>query len=110
MEDTKYNGWTNYETWRVALEMCDFEMEELTQIIENEASDVIDLMNYLKQHVGDILEGEANGDFNSFSYNYASAFTSRVNFHEIATHLFDSYYEDRRYKDSIEYAKSQPSY
>ena len=23
MNDTKYNGWTNYETWRVHLEMID---------------------------------------------------------------------------------------
>ena len=104
-----YNGWTNYETWRVNLEMCDFDMEEITDIIENYASDVSDMMDYLKQHVGDILEGEANGDFDSFSYNYASAFTARVNFHEIANHLFDSYYEDQKYKESIEYAKSQPT-
>lgn len=110
MEDKTYNGWTNYETWRVALELCDFEMDELTEIIENEASDVVDLMKYLKEHVAQILDSYTNGDFQSPLYSYAVAFTDNVNYHEIATSLFDSYYEDRRYKDSIEYAKSQPSY
>lgn len=110
MEDKTYNGWTNYPTWRVALELCEFEMDELIQIIENEASDVKDMMTYLQQHVGDILESEANGDFNSYSYNYASAFVSEVNFYEIATKLFDDYYEEQRHRDTIEYAKAHPLY
>lgn len=108
MEDKTYNGWTNYATWRVRLEICEFEMEDLREIIENECSDVVALMRYLKSYVEEVVFPDA--DDASLCASYALAFLDEVNYHEIANDLFDWYYEDQKYKDSIEYAKSQLSY
>ena len=75
METTKYNGWTNYATWRVNLEIIgDIEFEthqtadSLKEIVESIALD------QLPKHVG-------------LAYDYAEAFIDQVNFDEIAEHV-----------------------
>lgn len=70
----KYNGWTNYETWRINLEMFDggeyaeYTADELESIVE-------DTINYTTQ------EG--------FARNLALHFISKVNWQEIADHYND---------------------
>jgi hypothetical protein len=70
MTDTKYNGWTNYATWRVNLEMFDgFEPD-----YEMEADDYkLMAIEYL----------EADGTA-GIAFDYAMAFIDNVNWHEIA--------------------------
>jgi len=53
MRDTKYNGWTNYATWRINLEILgDIEFEEkvsadyLEDIVEDVARAFIDEVNF----------------------------------------------------------------
>jgi hypothetical protein len=69
MQNTKYNGWTNYETWRVNLEMFDGGdyVGWTAECFEDTARDTIEAT---------CPEGIARG--------YAMAFLSDVNWHEIA--------------------------
>jgi hypothetical protein len=84
---TDYNGWTNYATWRVNLEMIDgidptdYGLEKM---------DAYDLGEYLKEYCHDILEVEVK---KSFALDYALAFISEVNWREIAEHMIDAYPE-----------------
>ena len=69
-----YNGWTNYATWRINLEILgDIEFENKTS-----ADD-------LKEIVEDVVFSQyelGNGSF--LVEDYAKAFISEVNFYEIA--------------------------
>ena len=68
----EYNGWTNYATWRVNLEIIDgIEIE--TQMCAA----------MVKEIVEDVVFSQYDGT-NSLMYDYASAFISEVNFYEIA--------------------------
>ncbi len=71
----KYNGWTNYATWRVNLEILgDIEFEETVT-----ADD-------LKEIVEDcVFNNTVEKD--CLAADYARAFISQVNFYEIAEHI-----------------------
>lgn len=74
MENVKYNGWTNYATWRIALEYfedVDFENEVTAE--------------YLRELVEEHLYEQGEGT----CLDYALAFISEVNWYEIAEHLKD---------------------
>ena len=71
--DNKYNGWTNYATWRVNLEM--FDGSESHWTAESAREFVEDLI------IDSTDEGVAR--------DYALAFLSDVNWHEIAEHYQD---------------------
>jgi hypothetical protein len=65
-----YNGWTNYATWRINLEILgDMEFEEPV--------DASELEDIVSTFVFDGLESGLIAD-------YASAFINQVNFYEIA--------------------------
>ncbi len=74
MDNTTYNGWTNYATWRVALECFDG-MDSCKGMDAETCEDMV-VENIYRQS-----EGLAN--------DYAMAFLSEVNWHEIAEHLKD---------------------
>lgn len=81
-QETKtYNGWHNYATWRIALEWFDsfnpYEYE----------TDVYDLSQLLRNYVEETLEQTTVQS--SLVLDYALAFTSEVNWYEIAQHLID---------------------
>ena len=68
----EHNGWTNYATWRVNLEILgDIEFEETVT-----ADD-------LKEIVEDVVFSNVE-DGRSLCTDYARAFISEVNFYEIA--------------------------
>lgn len=86
----KYNGWTNYATWRVNLEIFDgFDPREWW----NGIKDAYDLSLCLKSHVEDIMEQET-GNAEGLAYSYAMAFLSDVNWHEIAEHMLDEHNDE----------------
>lgn len=68
---SKYNGWNNYETWRVNMEfgLCDDAENFKDWSAES-----------LKEYVEEILEQQASG----IALDYALAFVSDVDWHEIA--------------------------
>jgi len=90
MTDKKYNGWTNYATWRVNLEIFDGnELDELFDL----TLPVEQLRNVLQDYVqGHIYE--AGGGDGNIAVDYALAFISDVNWYEIATHMIEDYKEE----------------
>jgi hypothetical protein len=84
MIDTKYNGWTNYATWRVNLEMLDG--IELSDLFYDEGSDINDPYN-IGQELKAYVEGAIENDEGSqLVKSYAYAFLDDVNWREIAEH------------------------
>lgn len=76
-----YNGWTNYATWRIALEWFDdFNPDKY----EREASE---LAGVLQSYVEQTLEDTSVQS--QIVLDYALAFTSDVNWYEIAQHLIE---------------------
>ena len=92
MSDTKYNGWTNYATWRVNLEIFD----------GLEQSEVFDLslpLEQLRHVLQDYVEGhiyEAGGGEGNIAVDYALAFLSDVNWYEIAKHMIEDSVEENQ--------------
>jgi len=72
MENTKHNGWTNYATWRVNLEFFDDGAGEYYKTPEECCGYVVS-----------VIEEQAEG----IALDYALAFLSDVNWHEIAEHM-----------------------
>jgi len=73
--ETKYNGWTNYATWRINLEIIEdieFETHQTAEDIKEIVESVV--FDQLPKDVGLV-------------YDYAEAFIDQVNFYEIAEHV-----------------------
>ena len=85
MGNTTYNGWTNYATWRVNLEI--FEYIDTDSLIDYFGEDVD--KEALKEYVHDEVFGDLNTNTFSLLEGYANAFLSEVNFYEIRKHLID---------------------
>ena len=75
MESTKYNGWTNYATWRVNLEI----IEDVEFETHQTASDIEELVKC-------VVLDQLPKDY-GLVYDYAEAFIDQVNFYEIAEHV-----------------------
>ena len=92
MNDKTHNGWTNYATWRVNLEIFD----------GLEQSEVFDLslpFEQLRHVLQDYVEGhiyEAGGGEGNIAVDYALAFLSDVNWYEIAEHMIEDNIEENQ--------------
>ena len=72
MNDNKYNGWTNYATWRVNLEILgDIEFEN--KMSPDDLKEIVEDCVFNNTVEKDCLAAD-----------YARAFISQVNFYEIA--------------------------
>lgn len=94
MEKT-YNGWTNYATWRVNLEI--FDSMELGDFwgYENDKPSEIDpyeLGETMKDYANELLEIEVK---DGLALDYARAFISDVNWREIAEMMLEAYAEQK---------------
>ena len=86
-----YNGWANYETWRVNLEVLDgmtigefgFNPERLLE----ETYPAETLGSALEMYVCELVEQEAKG----FALDLAHSFLAQVDWEEIAQHWIDDY-------------------
>ena len=78
---SEYNGWSNYATWRINLEILgDIEFEDVVS-----ADD-------LKEIVEDcVFNNTVEKD--CLAADYARAFISQVNFYEIAEHINEEFDE-----------------
>jgi len=82
MDNNKYNGWTNYATWRVNLEILgDIEFDEPVHT------------NDLKEIVEDVVFSNVD-DPRSLCVDYARAFLADVNYNEIADLINEELSED----------------
>lgn len=89
--DNKYNGWTNYATWRINLEIFDgFELKDHY----SDKPELSEVADYIQEYLEDALETESMG--NNLVLSYALAFVNQVNYREIAEHLIEAaeYEED----------------
>ena len=72
MEDTKHNGWTNYATWRINLELVsDMQFDEFTTA--EQIADIVESILFDNQMAS-----------SGYVESYARAFLDQVNYHEIA--------------------------
>lgn len=85
MTDGKYNGWTNYATWRVRLEMFD----GYDGASENDL-DAYDLGQDLRSMAHDTICEQSEG----LAQGYALAFLDEVNWYEIAAAMIEDYREE----------------
>ena len=81
---TKYNGWTNYATWRVNLEMFDG-----TDYASDNDLNAYDLGQILRDSAEDLLACSAEPG--GVALDYALAFMRDVNWREIAEHQINAY-------------------
>ena len=77
-DDKDYNGWTNYATWRVNLEMFDG-----GDFASDNDLGAYDLGQRLRFWAEDLLAEQASG----MVLDYALAFLADVNWCEIAEHM-----------------------
>ena len=88
MGQERYNGWTNYATWRVNLEIFDdIDTDNWAEDIESLSQ--YEFGQYLKDYVEQFLETD-----NQLAESYAFAFINDVNWSEIASHIVDTYIEN----------------
>jgi hypothetical protein len=81
-----YNGWANYETWRVNLEMLDgMDCEQFGVRPDKDAPDdsVNELAAALESYCAEMVEMDAKG----FALDLALSFLSKVDWYEIAEHM-----------------------
>jgi len=81
MTNETHNGWTNYATWRVNLEM----ISGITAADLN-CDNVRDLVKELSYYCRSVIELQSKG----LARDYALAFLGEVNWHEIASHMLES--------------------
>ena len=78
MSNEKYNGWTNYATWRVNL--------EIVEDIDLSDVDYEFTASMIEEIVEDVVFSEHNFEW-TLMKGYAQAFLDDVNYYEIAQHL-----------------------
>jgi hypothetical protein len=90
----QYNGWTNYETWRIQLEVTNgMTIEDfgfgVHEVDTDDMADVESLAGSLEMYTCELIEGQAwrLGQAAGFALDLAHSFLARVNWVEIAEHL-----------------------
>lgn len=89
-QDNTYNGWTNYATWRVNLEIIDSLGPEEFDLPRGEALKSValyDIADAFKERAEYYIEQQATG----LAEAYALAFLAEVNWREIARHFVEAY-------------------
>ena len=91
MSNNEYNGWTNYATWRVNLEILgDVEWTE----------DDKPTIEYLE----DIVENcvfDNLAERNGLAVDYARAFLSEVNYYEILEHILEDWSNENEAREFL---------
>lgn len=83
---TNYNGWTNYATWRVNLEIFDgLEPADIWKGL-----DKYDLADCLREYAHEIIDQTGEG----LAVDYAKAFLMDVNWREIAQSMIETYSDE----------------
>lgn len=96
-----YNGWTNYETWRINLEMIDgYDVSDFMTgfrfVFPDDRDDAVaKLAEYFCDYVHQFVEEQSSG----FAYDLATSFLSHVDWDEIASHYVDDYINEFMYNE-----------
>lgn len=97
MTDTKYNGWTNYATWRINLEV--FDGMDVQDYWDKPETDPHALGEWLQEFAEETIFAGYRYDErgqSSLIADYARAFLSDVNWYEIADHMIKDYIEENK--------------
>jgi hypothetical protein len=93
MKENTYNGWTNYATWRINLEIFDgLSCEDLGYFTRYETPEQSDVADYLEHYAEEIIFMGCDS-LTNLATSYAKAFISEVNWYEIAQHFMDEWQE-----------------
>ena len=96
MRDTTHNGWTNYATWRVNLEIFD----GITATDFGDGTDAAyELGKSLRYYAEELIESTS---CEGLARDYALAFLSDVDWEEIAQHMIDAYAEENAEEEPAE--------
>lgn len=91
----KHNGWTNYATWRVHLELLQDYIDGLSKDVEHNGEkleDIGELSDHLREYTEEYVEmGFPVPVVGEYVEGWANAFVDEVNFDEIARNAVDSY-------------------
>ena len=91
MKET-YNGWTNYATWRVNLEIFDgMDCSDIPMLTRYSEPDPHEVAEYLKEYADEVVVCNLTIPCNSLCASYARAFLSEVNWYEIAMHFVNTF-------------------
>jgi len=86
---SSYNGWANYETWRVNLEMLDgMTLDDMGMKLteDDDRSDItLQLADALEAHCVEVVGYDAKG----FALDLALSFLDKVDWVEIAAHIVE---------------------
>ena len=86
-----YNGWTNYATWRVNLEIFDgFDPKNYWS--GSDRWEAYDLGDFLKGYAEELIESSSS---EGLARDYALAFLSDVDWRQIASRMLDNFEEDQ---------------
>lgn len=89
MTDKTYNGWTNYATWRVNLEIFDgIDTDDMGWTTGDEYAR--DLALVLREYAEELIESTTP---EGLARAYAMAFLDNVNYREIAELMLETYRE-----------------
>ena len=87
-----YNGWSNYATWKINLELLDgLSLNDLFYDDDTNINDAYDVGQELKQYIEAIIECDEG---NPTIKGYALAFLDEVNWAEIAQNKLDEYWDN----------------
>ena len=97
MKDGTYNGWTNYATWRVNLEIFDgLDPEDMGWVgnglddMDGPGLEINDLAVILREYAEELIESTSP---EGLARAYALAFMDHVNYREIAQTMLEAYEE-----------------
>lgn len=79
---SRYNGWTNYETWRVNLEI--FDVITARDLTGSRVPTISELKDAAKEYAEQLIEGNSP---EGFARDFALAFLDAVEWWEIADRL-----------------------
>ena len=87
MEDKRYNGWTNYATWKIKLEYLDDDINDMRERFDLSAdTSPYHLAKDLEAFVNDYIEESGAPEY---VLDLAQCFLSYVDWREIAEHLIE---------------------
>ena len=92
MSDSTYNGWSNYATWRINLEIFDgFDPSDYYSSFD--PTDVHELADSLQQYAEEVIFecGYDERRPSNLMEDYARAFLQEVNWYEIADHMIQDH-------------------
>jgi hypothetical protein len=92
MSNTTYNGWSNYATWRINLEIFDG-FDPFDYYSSFDPTDVHELADSLQQYAEKIIFecGYDERRPSNLMEDYARAFLQEVNWYEIADHMIQDH-------------------